>query len=85
MKISKPVEVTIRPDGNHITCAGLKEKVKAFESLYDCRAEVLVDGNWYGPIDGKEFPTYSFHTQATGGNLVSRCFISPTCYRLSRH
>lgn len=53
-----------------ITPAILKAKVAAFETLYDCRAEVLVSGDWYGPINGNESPDYSIHSRYRSFKVV---------------
>lgn len=54
-----------------MTTSELKAKVKAFETLFDTQATVLVRGNWYGPIDGNDSPSYSIHNNGKDFRVVS--------------
>lgn len=43
--------------------ATLKKLVDAFQTLVGCRAvEIYCEGDWYGPIDGNEFPGFTLHS-----------------------
>lgn len=46
-----------------LTPKDLKAKVEAYRVLYGREPRILIEGNWYGPIDGKEFPDFSIHSR----------------------